>query len=85
MHITNIAEAKARLSKRIEKVLTGEEVVINKAGKPIAKLAPYDSDRRPRDLSQGLWKDQVWMAEDFDILPDDIMKALTDEVPILDT
>ena len=78
MHITNIAEAKASLSKLIEKVLTGEEVIIGKAGKPVAKLVPYDYDRSPRDLSQGIWKDQVWMAEDFDVLPDDIMKAFTD-------
>ena len=79
MHITNIAEAKATLSKLVERVLQGEEIVIGKAGKPVAKLVPYDHDRSPRDLDQGIWKDQVWMAEDFDTLPDDIMKAFTGE------
>ena len=79
MHITNIAEAKATLSKLVERVLQGEEIVIGKAGKPVAKLVPYDQDRSPRDLDQGIWKDQVWMAEDFDTLPDDIMKAFTGE------
>lgn len=79
MHITNIAEAKASLSKLIEKVLQGEEVILGKAGKPVAKLVPFNYDRSPRDLDQGIWKDQVWMAEDFDTLPEDLLKAFTDE------
>mgnify|MGYP003566088017 CR=1 FL=1 len=41
MHITNISEAKAQLSALIEKVLSGEEVIIGKAGKPVAKLVRY--------------------------------------------
>ena len=77
MHITNISEAKASLSQLVEKVLKGEEVIIGKAGKPVAKLVPYNHDSSPRDLSQGIWNNQVWMAEDFDILPEDIMKAFT--------
>jgi prevent-host-death family protein len=72
MHVTNISEAKASLSKLVEKVLQGEEVVISKAGKPVAKLVPYNHKSSPRDLDQGIWQDQVWMAEDFDVLPDEI-------------
>lgn len=79
MYITNISEAKARLSQLVEKVLQGEEVIIGKAGKPVAKLVPYDQDSSPRDLSQGIWKGQVWMAEDFDVLPEDLMQAFTGE------
>ena len=79
MHLTNISEAKSSLSKLIEKVLQGEEVVIGKAGKPVAKLVPYKPDSTPRDLSQGIWKDQVWMAGDFDTLPEDVLKAFTGE------
>ncbi len=79
MHVTNISEAKASLSKLVERVLNGEEVIIGKAGKPVARLVPYDHDHSPRDLSQGIWKGQVWMAEDFDTLPDDIMRAFTGE------
>ncbi len=41
MRIINIAEAKASLSKLVERVLQGEEVVIGKAGKPVAKLVPF--------------------------------------------
>jgi prevent-host-death family protein len=79
MYITNISEAKASLSQLVEKVLKGEEVIIGKAGKPVAKLVPYDYDNSRRDLSQGIWKNQVWMAEDFDVLPEEIMKAFTGE------
>lgn len=77
MQLTNISEAKASLSNLIEKVLRGEEVIIGEAGKPVAKLVPYQLDTTPRDLSQGIWKDQVWIAEDFDALPEDLMKAFT--------
>ena len=79
MHITNITEAKANLSRLVEKVLHGEEVIIGKAGKPVAKLVPFEYERSPRDLEQGIWKDRVWMAEDFDALPADILKAFTGE------
>ena len=41
MHITNISEAKSQLSALIEKVLSGQEVIIGKAGKPVARLIPY--------------------------------------------
>ena len=76
MHITNISEAKASLSKLIEKVLKGEEVVIGKSGKPVAKLIPYDLDSTPRKLGAGKWQGQIWMADDFDDLPEDILTAL---------
>ncbi len=79
MYITNISEAKASLSQLVEKVLRGEEVVIGKAGKPVAKLVPYDHDSSPRDLSQGIWKNQIWIAADFDVLPEDIMQAFAGE------
>ena len=44
MQITNISEAKASLSQLIERVLRGEEVIIGKAGKPVAKLVPFDME-----------------------------------------
>ena len=80
MQITNISEAKATLSKLIEKVMNGQEVIIGKAGKPVAKLVPYEFDTSPRQLGVGHWKGQIWMADDFDDLPDDILKRFTGEV-----
>jgi prevent-host-death family protein len=60
--IVNMHEAKSTLSKLVEKVAAGEEVVIAKAGKPVAKLVKYERD--PRKL--GGWEGKVWMADDFD-------------------
>lgn len=79
MHITNISEAKASLSKLIEQVLLGHEVIIGKAGKPVAKLVPFENDTRPRQLGAGKWKGKVWMADDFDDLPEDVLKLFTGE------
>jgi prevent-host-death family protein len=79
MQITNISEAKASLSKLVEKVLKGEEVIIGKAGKPVAKLVPYNLDTNPRQLGVGNWQGQIWMADDFDELPADVLKLFTGE------
>ena len=79
MHITNISEAKATLSKLVEKVLKGDEVIIGKAGKPVAKLVPYDLDSSPRQLGVGKWQGKIWMADDFDDLPEDIVQLFTGE------
>ena len=79
MHITNISDAKASLSKLIEKVLNGEEVIIGKSGKPVAKLVPYNLDTSPRQLGAGHWQGNIWIADDFDELPEDILDLFTGE------
>ena len=48
----NIQEAKTHLSRLLEDVGKGEEVVIAKAGKPIARLVPYREEREPRVLGR---------------------------------
>ena len=80
MQITNISEAGATLSELIEQVLNGEEVIIGKAGKPVAKLVPYTQETSPRPLGAGQWKDKIWIADDFDELPEDVLKLFTGEV-----
>lgn len=77
MRITNIADAKASLSKLVERASKGEEVIIGKAGRPVAKLVPIDLDESPRDLDQAIWRDHVWMADDFDDLPADVVDLFT--------
>jgi len=67
--IVNMHEAKSTLSKLVEKVAEGEEVVIARAGKPVAKLVKYD--REPRKL--GGWEGKVWMADDFDETDEEII------------
>ncbi len=79
MQITNISEAKANLSKLVEKVLKGEEVIIGKAGRPVAKLVPYDLESSPRNLGAGHWHGQIWIADDFDDLPEEILQYFISE------
>jgi prevent-host-death family protein len=76
---TNIAEAKAQLSRLIERALEGEEVVISRHGKPLVKLIPYERDTSPRDLSVRVWEGEVWLAEDFDEVPEALARAFTGE------
>jgi len=73
VQITNISEAKARLSSLIEKVLGGEEVILGKAGKPVAKIVKYEVDQHER--SPGALKGKIKIADDFDVLPNDIAEA----------
>jgi prevent-host-death family protein len=73
MHITNISEAKARLSALVEKVLAGQEVIIGKAGKPVAMLVQYK--RRETARQPGILKGKIKIASDFDELPGDIADA----------
>jgi prevent-host-death family protein len=64
MTVVNIHQAKTTLSQLLESVREGEEVIISKAGKPLARLIPYQIEKKPR--TPGYWKGQVKMAEDFD-------------------
>ena len=73
MRITNISEAKSQLSALIEKVMAGKEITIGKAGKPVAKIVPYDGSKEPR--KPGALRGKIHIAEDFDDLPGDIVAA----------
>ena len=70
MRIANISEAKAQLSALIEKVQAGEEVIIGKAGKPVARLVKYDNSRQSRQ--PGALKGKIKILKDFDSLPEDL-------------
>ena len=74
MKTVNIHEAKTHLSRLLEQVAAGEEVIIAKAGKPVARLVPAANRNTRRVL--GSDKGDVWIAEDFDApLPDEILAA----------
>ncbi|WP_066948500.1 type II toxin-antitoxin system Phd/YefM family antitoxin [Streptomyces lushanensis] len=66
----NVHEAKTHFSRILEQVATGEEVVISKAGVPVAKVVPL----RPevRRTGRGSLKGRIRIADDFDELPDGI-------------
>lgn len=69
MHTINIHEAKTHLSKLIETAINGEETIIAKAGKPVAKLIPIGITK-PKRRFGGL-KGSIKIADDFDApLPD---------------
>ena len=74
----NIHEAKTHLSRLVERVAAGEEIVIARNGKPVAKLVPYTEALKPREL--GRMQGQYWMADDFDApLPLEILKGFYGE------
>jgi prevent-host-death family protein len=70
MEVTNIHEAKSQLSKLVDRALRGEDVIIARAGKPMVRLVPVRESESPR--KGGQWKGRVRIAEDFDVLPEDV-------------
>jgi prevent-host-death family protein len=67
----NVHEAKTHLSKLLERVALGEEVIIAKAGKPVAKLVPVNT--RPKRRLLGSAKGEFVVPDDFnDPLPKEI-------------
>jgi prevent-host-death family protein len=71
MTTINIYEAKAQLSKLVEKAASGEDVIIARGGKPIARLTRLEAPQRK--IRFGLLKGNVKVAKDFDApLADDI-------------
>lgn len=74
MSIINTYEAKTQLSKLIERAAAGEEIIIAKAGKPVARLTAYTEPAKPREGGQ--LRGKIWIADDFDDpLPDDLLRA----------
>ena len=59
----NVHQAKTHLSKLLEKVALGEEVVIAKAGRPVAKLVPIAT--KTRDRKPGTAKGDFVVPDDF--------------------
>lgn len=74
MEIANIQEAGPRLSKLVEQAMRGEEVILARAGQPMVRLVPIHPDESARQGGQ--WKGRVRIAEDFDVLPEDVAEAL---------
>ena len=72
MDRVNIHDAKTHFSKLIDRVLLGEEIVIAKAGRPVAKLVPFPPEAH--DRVPGSARGAFVVPDDFDSpLPDDIL------------
>ena len=70
----NVYAAKTQLSRLLDQVERGEEVVITRHGKPVAKLVPIEARRAPRKL--GALRGKIRIGKDFDApLPDDLLDA----------
>jgi len=77
VHLVNIHEAKTQLSKLLEQVQAGEDVVIAKAGAPIVRLIPYAPPSR-RIAPPGSMEGEGWIADDFDEPIDELFNCLKD-------
>ena len=60
----NIHAAKTHFSRLVERAARGEEIIIARGGRPVARLVPLASERRPRRL--GLLKGKIKIAANFD-------------------
>lgn len=69
----NIYEAKTQLSKLVERAAAGEEIVIARGGRPVARLVPLAPARGPR--KPGAYRGEMWIAPDFDELPAELAQA----------
>jgi len=76
MGVFNVHDAKTHLSKLLERVARGEEVIIAKSGRPVAKLVPVAAEpRRP-----GRLKGRIRLGPDFDEpLPEEVLAAFRGE------
>ena len=67
-------EAKTKLSKLVERAEAGEDIVIARNGKPVARLVPI-ARKNSLEAVRGIWRGRVHIADDFDELPDDIAES----------
>ncbi len=78
MQMVNVHEAKSQLSKLLEQVRLGEEIVIAKAGTPVARVIPYTPPKQ-KITPPGAMEGEIWIADDFDKPVDDIFECLDKE------
>lgn len=76
----NVYEAKTHLSQLLDRAAAGEEIVIARAGRPVARLMPLAEPASRRRVPGG-WRGQVSIAADFDELPAEVEAAFRGEHP----
>jgi prevent-host-death family protein len=75
----NLYEAKSHLSQLVREAAAGAEIIIARAGEPVARLVPLAEEAKPI-RRPGRLKGQIWMSDDFDDpLPPDILAAFEGE------
>jgi prevent-host-death family protein len=68
-------DAKVHLSTLVERVEAGEDIVIERDGKSVARLVAIVGEQRALASVHGRWRGRLHMAEDFEGLPEDIAEA----------
>ena len=76
--VVNVHEAKTRLSRLLERAEAGEEIVIARAGKPVARLIPYTDDRPKRTF--GALRGQIRILPGFDETDVEIAREFEESV-----
>jgi prevent-host-death family protein len=75
MTVVNMHEAKTNLSKLVQRAAAGEEIIVAKAGEPVAKIVAYTAPpKEPR--VPGSMKGKIWIAPDFDEIPEEFEEYL---------
>jgi len=73
MTTVNVHEAKTHLSRLLNRVATGEEITIAKAGRAVARLVPVTDAVEPR--TPGMDAGKIWISDDFDApLPEQVLR-----------
>ena len=72
MNVTDIHEAETQFARLVEQAERGEQIVIGRAGRPVAKLVPFRSVPFQPRIGGG-WQGRLKLAADFDELPADLV------------
>ncbi|HEX4774422.1 MAG TPA: type II toxin-antitoxin system Phd/YefM family antitoxin [Candidatus Saccharimonadales bacterium] len=62
--VINVHDLKTNYSKYLDKVISGEEILLGKHGKAVAKIVPLSQTKKPR--VPGALKGKIWISDDFD-------------------
>lgn len=76
----NVYEAKTHLSQLLDRAAAGEEIIIARAGRPVARLVALDDSSSRRRVPGG-WRGKVRISPDFDELPADVEAAFRGDHP----
>jgi prevent-host-death family protein len=68
-------EAQTEFSRLVERARDGEEIIIERSGRSVAKIVAYEKNPHGLLALEGVWKGKVKIADDFDELPEDLQRA----------
>ena len=77
MGVVNIYEAKTNLSRLVDQASAGEEIIIARAGKPVARLVALEPLRKKRVV--GMFEGQLHIPDDFDTMFEEEIRAMFED------